>query len=188
MKKTIIQEFEQSQIKNISEQRHEKSFPKFSAGDTVSVKYKITEGSASRLQAFQGVVIAKSKSDNSFNANFTVRKISSGIGVERKFIVNSLLLSSIEVLKRGVVRRAKLYYLRNLTGKASRIKERLDFSEANTQGGNKSKGQIVEKPAEASKGKETDEVKKEEGVVVQDKAQSSKEAESKSKDSKEGKE
>ena len=128
MKNVLIQEFENSQAAKIKEARDSKSFPKFSVGDTVSVKYKITEGSTTRLQAFQGVVIAKTKSDDNFNAGFTVRKISSGIGVERRFVVNSPLLSSIEVLKRGVVRRAKLYYLRELTGKASRIREKLDFS------------------------------------------------------------
>lgn len=128
MKNVLIQEFENAQSVKINEQRDSKSIQKFSVGDTVSVKYKITEGSTTRLQAFQGVVIAKTKSDNNFNATFTVRKISSGIGVERKFVVNSPLLSSIEVLKRGIVRRAKLYYLRELTGKASRIKEKLEFS------------------------------------------------------------
>lgn len=134
MKNVLIQEFEQAQATKIDDARDAKSFPKFSVGDTVSVKYKITEGSTTRLQAFQGVVIAKTKSDNSFNATFTVRKISSGIGVERRFVVKSPLLSSIEVLKRGVVRRAKLYYLRELTGKASRIREKLDFSSDSSKG------------------------------------------------------
>lgn len=128
MKNVLIQDFEKAQAAKINETRDAKSFPKFSVGDTVSVKYKITEGATTRLQAFQGVVIAKTKSDDNFNATFTVRKISSGIGVERRFVVKSPLLSSIEVLKRGVVRRAKLYYLRELTGKASRIREKLDFN------------------------------------------------------------
>ena len=99
----------------------------FNVGDTVSVKYKITEGSNTRIQAFNGVVIAKSKSFENYSATFTVRKISSGIGVERKFILHSPLVSEVEILKKGVIRRAKLYYLRKLTGKASRIKEKLDF-------------------------------------------------------------
>ncbi len=133
MKKKIIQDFEQAQTEKLVAGRKE-DFPKFQSGDTVSVKYKITEGATTRLQAFQGVVIAKSKSDNNYNSTFTVRKISSGVGVERKFVTHSPLVSSIEVMKRGVVRRAKLYYLRDLTGKASRIKERLDFSEKATKG------------------------------------------------------
>ncbi len=131
MKKQIIQDFENTQAKKSVEARKE-AFPKFKVGDTVSVKYKITEGATTRLQAFQGVVIAKTKSDDNYNATFTVRKISSGIGVERKFVAHSPLVSSIEVMKKGVVRRAKLYYLRELTGKASRIKERLDFAQDNS--------------------------------------------------------
>lgn len=99
----------------------------FNVGDNVSVKYKITEGVSTRIQAFNGVVIAKSKSFENYSATFTVRKISSGIGVERKFMLHSPLVSEVEILKKGVIRRAKLYYLRKLTGKASRIKEKLDF-------------------------------------------------------------
>lgn len=99
----------------------------FNVGDNVSVKYKITEGPSTRIQAFNGVVIAKSKSFENYSATFTVRKISSGIGVERKFMLHSPLVSEVEILKKGVIRRAKLYYLRKLTGKASRIKEKLDF-------------------------------------------------------------
>jgi large subunit ribosomal protein L19 len=99
----------------------------FNVGDNVSVKYKITEGTSTRIQAFNGVVIAKSKSFENYSATFTVRKISSGIGVERKFMLHSPLVSEVEILKKGVIRRAKLYYLRKLTGKASRIKEKLDF-------------------------------------------------------------
>lgn len=124
MKKTLIENFEQSQLKKLKEAK--KEIPDFNAGDTVSVKYRITEGTTSRLQAFQGVVIAKSKDKENYNATFTVRKISSGIGVERKFALYSPLVDSIEVMKQGVVRRAKLYYLRKLTGKAARIKEKID--------------------------------------------------------------
>jgi len=104
--------------------------PDFKVGDTVNVKYKITEGGTTRIQAFKGVVIARTKSFANYAATFTVRKISSGIGVERKFPLYSPLLAGIEISKQGVVRRSKLYYLRNLTGKASRIKEKLDFLEA----------------------------------------------------------
>ena len=124
----LIQEFEKSQIAKISADRPElKSIPKFKVGDNVKVKYKITEGTTTRLQAFIGVVIARSKNFSHYSSSFTVRKISSGVGVERKFFIYSPLLSTIEVTKQGVIRRAKLYYLRRLTGKASRIKEKLDF-------------------------------------------------------------
>ncbi len=122
--KNIIQEFEKAQIEKITKDR---KYSAFKVGDTVSVKYKITEGTNTRIQAFNGIVIAKTKGENHYSATFTVRKISSGVGVERKFTVNSPLFAGVEVLKQGVVRRAKLYYLRSLTGKASRIKERLDF-------------------------------------------------------------
>ncbi len=128
--KTILADFAKEQVKKIIETRGFQ-IPKFKVGDTVSVKYKITEGGNSRIQAFNGVVIAKTKDESNYSATFTVRKLSSGIGVERKFPLYSPLLSGVEVLKHGVVRRAKLYYLRNLTGKASRIKEKLDFLDQN---------------------------------------------------------
>jgi large subunit ribosomal protein L19 len=123
---TILLNFAQEQVKKIKESRGFE-IPKFKAGDTVSVKYKITEGGNTRIQAFKGVVIGKAKDITNYAATFTVRKMSAGVGVERKFLVYSPLLAGIEVLKQGVVRRAKLNYLRNLTGKASRIKEKLDF-------------------------------------------------------------
>jgi large subunit ribosomal protein L19 len=124
--KNIIQEFNKSQVNKIKESSGFK-IPNFKVGDTVSIKYKITEGDNTRIQAFNGVVIARTKSNDNYNATFTVRKISSGIGVERKFNLYSPLIAGIEILKQGDVRRAKLYYLRNLTGKASRIKEKFDF-------------------------------------------------------------
>ena len=124
--KNIILEFNKSQVNKIKESSGFK-IPNFKVGDTVSVKYKITEGDNTRIQAFNGVVIARTKSNDNYNATFTVRKISSGIGVERKFNLYSPLIAGIEILKQGDVRRAKLYYLRNLTGKASRIKEKFDF-------------------------------------------------------------
>lgn len=130
--KNIISDFNQKQLKKIQETSGY-VIPNFKAGDTVSVKYKITEGDTTRLQAFNGVVIARTKSTNNYNATFTVRKISSGVGVERKFNLYSPLLAGIEVLKQGDVRRAKLYYLRNLTGKASRIKEKLDYLEISSE-------------------------------------------------------
>jgi large subunit ribosomal protein L19 len=127
--KNYIEEFNKKQLENILK-NSEYKIPEFKAGDTVSVKYKITEGDTTRIQAFNGIVIARSKSTNNYNATFTVRKISSGVGIERKFNLYSPLIAGIEVLKFGAVRRSKLYYLRNLTGKASRIKEKQDFIES----------------------------------------------------------
>ncbi len=124
--KKILSDFAQEQVKKIKESRGFE-LSKFKVGDTVSVKYKITEGANTRIQAFNGVVLSKTKDESNYAATFTVRKISSGVGVERKFPLYSPLLAGVDVLKYGVVRRAKLYYLRSLTGKASRIKEKLDF-------------------------------------------------------------
>ena len=93
----------------------------FKAGDTISVGVKVTEGNRSRIQLFDGVVISKS-SGSGLSKTFTVRKISNGVGVERIFPYHSPIIDSIKVLKKGKVRRAKLYYLRNLKGKAARIK------------------------------------------------------------------
>lgn len=123
---SIVLNFAKEQAKKIKESRGFE-IPEFKAGDTVNVKYKITEGGNTRIQAFKGVVIGRAKDLAHYASTFTVRKISAGVGVERKFVVHSPLLAGIEVLKKGVVRRAKLNYLRNLTGKASRIKEKLDF-------------------------------------------------------------
>ncbi len=111
----LIDELEAAQMK--------KDIPGFNPGDTVVVKVKVKEGNRERLQAFEGVVIAKR--NRGLNSAFTVRKISYGEGVERVFQTHSPLISSIEVKRRGEVRRAKLYYLRNLTGKAARIKEKV---------------------------------------------------------------
>lgn len=122
----LLSNFAKEQAKKILETRGFE-LPKFKVGDSVSVKYKITEGGNTRIQAFNGIVIARAKDPSNYAATFTVRKISSGVGVERKFPLYSPLLAGVDVLKQGVVRRAKLYYLRNLTGKASRIKEKLDF-------------------------------------------------------------
>ncbi len=98
------------------------SFPDFRAGDNIAVSYKIVEGSKERIQVFKGDVIAISGHGPS--RTFTVRKISNGVGVERIFPYSSLAIGGIELLKRGKVRRAKLYYLRDLVGKKARIKER----------------------------------------------------------------
>ena len=116
----IIQALEQEQLRN--------DIPKFIpgdelvAGDSVRVHVKVVEGSNERIQMFEGVVIARQGSG--VRENFTVRRISYGVGIERTFPVHSPRLAKIEVTRRGIVRRAKLYYLRNLTGKAARIKER----------------------------------------------------------------
>ena len=109
-------------LKIISEGSIKAEKPQFNVGDTVRVDVRIKEGERERIQAFEGVVIARSGSG--VRETFTVRKISCGIGVERTFPVHSPRLEKIEVKRRGVVRRAKLYYLRNLTGKAARIREK----------------------------------------------------------------
>ncbi|GAA6167693.1 50S ribosomal protein L19 [Sessilibacter corallicola] len=116
MTNKIIQELESEQIKQ--------DVPEFSPGDTVVVQVKVKEGSRERLQAFEGVVIGKR--NRGLHSAFTVRKISHGVGVERTFQTHSPLVDSIAVKRRGDVRQAKLYYLRNLTGKAARIKEKLN--------------------------------------------------------------
>ncbi|WP_201533801.1 50S ribosomal protein L19 [Psychrobacter ciconiae] len=97
--------------------------PSFAPGDTIVVQVKVREGERERLQAFEGVVIAKR--NRGLNSAFTVRKISSGVGVERAFQLHSPLIDSIEVKRRGAVRRAKLYYLRERSGKSARIREKL---------------------------------------------------------------
>src|SRR4051812_44818418 len=117
----IIQELEAEQAAKISAQR---TLPEFSAGDTVRVNVKVTEGTRTRVQAYEGVCIARS--GGGLNESFTVRKISYGEGVERVFPVYSPLIDSIKVVRRGKVRRAKLYYLRDRRGKSARIAERAE--------------------------------------------------------------
>jgi large subunit ribosomal protein L19 len=114
-----IQLLEQEQIERLTAER---PVPEFRPGDTVRVNVKVIEGTRERLQAFEGVVIARR--NRGLNSSFTVRKISYGEGVERVFPLYSPRLESIEVVRRGRVRRAKLYYLRGRTGKAARITER----------------------------------------------------------------
>ena len=111
----IIAQLEQEQMKQ--------DIPNFSPGDTVTVQVKVKEGARERLQAFEGVVIAKR--NRGMNSAFTVRKISHGEGVERVFQTHSPAIGSIKVKRKGDVRRAKLYYLRELSGKSARIKEKL---------------------------------------------------------------
>jgi len=100
-----------------------KKMPAFEPGDTVVVQVKVKEGERSRLQSFEGIVIAKR--NRGYNSAFTVRKISHGVGVERVFQTHSPAVESVEVKRRGHVRRAKLYYMRELSGRAARIKEKL---------------------------------------------------------------
>ncbi len=111
-------------LKNIESKLVEKvDMPEFKAGDTVTVNYKIKEGNKERVQSFQGVVIQRK--GESFTQTFTVRKISGGVGVERIFPANSPFIESVVVNKHGKVRRAKIFYLRDLTGKKARIKEKI---------------------------------------------------------------
>ena len=110
-------------IQQLEKEQMNKEIPSFAPGDTVVVQVKVKEGTRERLQAFEGVVIAIR--NRGINSAFTVRKISHGEGVERVFQTHSPLVGSVEVKRRGLVRQAKLYYLRELTGKAARIKEKL---------------------------------------------------------------
>ena len=114
----LIQILEQEEIARLG-----KSIPEFAPGDTVVVQVKVKEGTRERLQAYEGVVIAKR--NRGLNSSFIVRKISNGEGVERTFQLYSPLIAKIEVKRRGDVRRAKLYYLRERSGKSARIKEKL---------------------------------------------------------------
>ncbi|MBN9403083.1 MAG: 50S ribosomal protein L19 [Burkholderiales bacterium] len=116
----LIETLEKEEIARLTEGR---TIPEFAPGDTVIVSVNVVEGSRKRAQAYEGVVIARR--NRGLNSAFTVRKISSGEAVERTFQLYSPQIASIEVKRRGDVRRAKLYYLRNLTGKAARIKEKL---------------------------------------------------------------
>ena len=111
----IIEQLENEQMKD--------SVTEFNSGDTVSVRVVVREGSRDRLQAFEGVVIGKR--NRGLNSSFTVRKISHGVGVERTFQLHSPILESVRVLRRGAVRRTKLYYLRERSGRSARIKEKV---------------------------------------------------------------
>ena len=117
----IIERIEREEIAKLSEGR---DVPEFAPGDTLRVSVRVVEGSRSRLQAFEGVCIARA--NKGLNSSFTVRKLSYGEGVERVFPLYSPLVEKIERVRRGAVRRAKLYYLRGRTGKAARIAEKRD--------------------------------------------------------------
>jgi large subunit ribosomal protein L19 len=120
LKMNLIAKIEQEEIARLSAN---KNIPSFAPGDTVVVSVNVVEGTRKRTQAFEGVVIAKR--NRGLNSSFIVRKISSGEGVERTFQTYSPLIASVEVKRRGDVRRAKLYYLRDRSGKSARIKEKL---------------------------------------------------------------
>jgi large subunit ribosomal protein L19 len=113
-----------NKIELLEREQMRMDLPNFIAGDTVKVHVKIKEGEKERIQAFQGVVISKRK--GTIGATFTVRKVSYGVGVERIFPIHSPAIDRVEIITRGRVRRGKLYYLRNLRGKAARIRERRD--------------------------------------------------------------
>ena len=115
----IIQQYEAAEIERLTAAR---AVPEFAAGDTLRVSVQVVEGERKRLQAFEGVVIARS--NKGLNSNFTVRKISNGEGVERVFPLYAPTIAEIKVVRRGKVRRAKLYYLRGRSGKSARIAER----------------------------------------------------------------
>ena len=129
----LIQQLEKEQVAKLSAG---KDIPEFGPGDTVVVNYKVVEGERARIQAYEGVCIGRSGSG--LNENFTVRKISYGEGVERVFPLYSPMIDSIKIVRRGKVRRAKLYYLRGRRGKAARISERQEHrpvdQEAKTAG------------------------------------------------------
>lgn len=117
----LIQTLEKEQLEKLSAKR----IDAFDAGDTINVKVKIAEGNTERTQAFEGVCI--SKKDRGINSSFIVRKISNGEGVERIFPLYGPRIEAVELIRKGDVRRAKLYYLRGLTGKAARIKEKMEL-------------------------------------------------------------
>lgn len=146
----LVTQFEQEQIAALTEN---KEIPEFSSGDTVRVSVRVTDGATERLQNYEGVVIAKS--NRGITSSFTVRKVSHGLGVERKFMTYSPMISSVKVVKRGVVRRAKLYYLRNLSGKAARIKEKMDYHSTKNSAKSTSKVEAKTAPKSESKSSES---------------------------------
>ncbi|MDR2778004.1 MAG: 50S ribosomal protein L19 [Rickettsiales bacterium] len=119
----FVDDFNSRQVRDLS-----KNFPDYAPGDLVKISYRIIEGDSSRIQIFEGIVISKERSKANFSSTFTVRKISHNIGVERKFPLYSPLVEKIEIMKKGSVRKGKLYYLRKLRGKSARIKEKTSGS------------------------------------------------------------
>ena len=129
----ILEKYEKSQLKNLTS---DKSYPEFNAGDTIKVHLKIKEGEKERVQVFEGICIAKKNAG--LNSAFTVRKISYGEGIERVIPLFSPQISKIELVKSGAVRRSKLYYLRERSGKSARISEKNVFNKTDLKGDNSS--------------------------------------------------
>ena len=184
----LLKSFDHNQIKKLTKK---KSIPTFRSGDTIKVTIKITEGSKSRLQSFEGLCIARK--NNSINSNFTLRKISHGEGVERVFPLFSPLIEKIDVVRKGDVKRAKLYYLRNLTGKKARIADRDRGDEADqyeyieetqTEEETKNVGSNVEAP-ETSKAEDVDAKQEETKVDAESNPEEESKAEAKEESSKE---
>ena len=182
----LLQTFEKKQIEKLT---GKKRIPTFRTGDTLKVTIRITEGDKSRLQAFEGMCIARK--NNSVNSNFTVRKLSHGEGVERVFPLFGPMIEKIEVVRKGDVRRAKLYYLRDRTGKKARIADRDRGDEADQYAmieedpvqelnSNESKSSVETKQETANEVKEEKEVK-----AVQDKQEEESSEESKVEEKKE---
>ena len=119
----LVEQCEQEHMASLTEK---KEIPEFAAGDTVRVSVRVIDGATERIQNYEGVVIAKR--NRGLTSSFVVRKVSHGLGVERRFMTYSPIVSAIKVVKRGVVRRAKLYYLRDRSGKAARIREKMVYN------------------------------------------------------------
>ena len=160
----IIKEIENEQLEKLAQER---PVPDFGPGDTLRVNVKVVEGSRERVQAFEGVCIGRKNAG--LNSAFTVRKISYGEGVERVFPLYSTAIDSIEVVRRGAVRRAKLYYLRGLTGKRARITEKTDWAA-------KKAAKTAAEAAEAPAGTKGEEAAAKEAVKVEDGAAKPKKA------------
>ena len=191
----VLETFEKQQIERLTSK---KRIPAFRPGDTLKVTVKITEGSKSRLQAFEGVCIARK--NNSVNSNFTVRKISHGEGVERVFPLFSPIVEKIDVVRKGDVRRAKLYYLRELSGKKARIADKDRGDEADqyefveeilkeeniqTENTKEAEAQPAEQAKTAEEAQSVEEVKAEEAKPTEEsKAEDKLKAEDNSDDSK----
>ena len=159
----LLEIFEKQQIEKLTSK---KRVPAFRAGDTLKVTVKIIEGSKSRLQAFEGVCIARK--NNSVNSNFTVRKISHGEGVERVFPLFSPIVDKIEVIRKGDVRRAKLYYLRELSGKKARIADKDRGDEADQYDFIEEDQPIEQKKSEEAEAKSAEEAKAEEAQPAEE--------------------
>ncbi len=140
-----------NQLERVQRSLQKKSVPHFEIGDTVRVHVKVVEGEKERIQVYEGAVIARKGSLNT--EMFTVRKVSYGVGVERIFPVHSPIVTKIDVVRQGKVRRAKLYYLRGKKGKFSRVEDREFVGEAKAQQGSARSAESLEEPVEAAAGK-----------------------------------